>query len=301
MTIAQDFRGTLDNDDAVTRLLDSSEQLSYDPNTEIDWETPLDPDHYGLNPEWSTLYGTPLWGEMSQDQRIQLTRHEVGSIMMTGIWFEMCLQQMILRDQYVKDPSTPTFQFALTEIEDECRHSLMFARACSKMGLPHYTPHRVTIELARLLKATAFGENAYGAILIAEEMLDVMQRDWLRGEQVLDIVRGTSRIHVVEEARHMRFARLEMRERLAEASAARRHVSAHLMATSAYFIATSMVNPKVYENVGLDGARARKEAANNQHHHNLMRLSCIHLMDFLNECRLLTRPAMPLYRAAHMI
>lgn len=300
MTIAQDFRSQLD-DDPIERLLSSSEQLSYDPNVEVDWSTPLDPDHYGLNPEWSTLFGTPLWNEMSKDQRVQLTRHEVGSIMQTGIWFEMILQQMLLRDQYVKDPEDSAFKFALTEIADECRHSLMFARACSLMGVPHYTPPKVIVELARGLKAMAWGENAYGAILVAEEMLDVMQRDWLRGDDVLPIVRGTSKIHVVEEARHMRFARLEMRERLDGVSMPRRQLSAQTIAIAAYCIKVSLVNPKVYDNVGLDGERARREAANNRHHQNLMRLSCIHLMDFLNECRLLTKPAMPWYQRAYMV
>ncbi len=41
-----------------------------------------------------------------------------------------------------------------------------------------------------------------------------MQRDWMRGESVLPIVRTTSKIHVVEESRHMKFARQEMRERI---------------------------------------------------------------------------------------
>lgn len=44
-------------DDVSRRLLDSAAELSYDPAQEVDWETPLPPDLYGLNPEWSTLYG----------------------------------------------------------------------------------------------------------------------------------------------------------------------------------------------------------------------------------------------------
>lgn len=49
---------TSDRDDIAQRLLDSSETLSYDPNTEVDWDTPLDTDYHGASPEWSTLYGT---------------------------------------------------------------------------------------------------------------------------------------------------------------------------------------------------------------------------------------------------
>lgn len=126
------------DEDVSKRLLESADTLSYDPAVEVDWDSPLPGDLYGLNPEWSTLYGTPLWDEMTSGQKVALTRHEVGSIMSTGIWFEMILQQMVLRDQYVKNPVNPQFRFALTEIADECRHSIMFARACEKMGVPAY-------------------------------------------------------------------------------------------------------------------------------------------------------------------
>ncbi|MFE0849930.1 diiron oxygenase, partial [Streptomyces rochei] len=51
------------------RLLDSSAQLSYDPLTEVDWETPLDEDFHGASPEWSTLYGTPYLPELTEAQR----------------------------------------------------------------------------------------------------------------------------------------------------------------------------------------------------------------------------------------
>ena len=104
--------------------------------------------------------------------------------MSTGIWFEMILQQMILRDQYAKPtPSDAEFQWALTEIADECRHSIMFARACETMGVPAL-PARAwpALQLGRAFKSVATGETAYAAILVAEEVLDVMQRDWMRDE-----------------------------------------------------------------------------------------------------------------------
>lgn len=287
--------------DSSQRLLDSAAALSYDPTTEVDWDTPLDPDHFGLNPEWSTLYGTDLWKEMTHEQRVTLTRHEVASIMSTGIWFEMILQQMVLRDQYCSDYAEPDFQFALTEIADECRHSIMFARACSTMGIGAYFPRRASIALGRGFKSLAAAEVAYGGILVAEEVLDVMQRDWMRGEQVLPIVRTTSRIHVVEESRHMKFARQEMRERIEGASPRRRRLSALVIAIAAQQIVSNMVNEGVYAAAGLDPQRAVAAARANEHHHTLMRSSCAHLMEFLDALGLLTRPALRIYQRVSMV
>ncbi|TRV74783.1 diiron oxygenase [Streptomyces sp. 130] len=287
--------------DVARRLLDSSAKLSYDPATEVDWNTPLDTGHHGASPEWSTLYGTAYWGELTEDQRKALTRQEAASVASTGIWFEMILQQMVLRDMYAKDPTDPRFQWALTEVADECRHSIMFARGAAKLGAPAYRPRRPVLELGRAFKTLAFGEAAYAAILVAEEVLDVMQRDWMRDERVAPFVRTINNIHVVEESRHMKFARDETRRRLRDAGPVRRHLNALVVAIASYYIVTSMVNRDVYANAGLDGDRARAEAKANEHHKSLMRSSCSGLMEFLASARLLTKPALFFYKRADLI
>ncbi|KZB85921.1 AurF N-oxygenase family protein [Amycolatopsis regifaucium] len=287
--------------ETAQRLLDSSAMLSYDPATEVDWETPLDKSFHGASPEWSTLYGTSYWAEMTPEQQKELTRQEAASVASTGIWFEMILQQMVLRDFYAKDPTDPAFQWALTEIADECRHSIMFARGAEKLGAPPYRPRRLAVELGRVFKATATGEAAYAAILVAEEVLDVMQRDWMRDERVVPFVRTINNIHVVEESRHMKFAREETRQQLEGAGFLRRRINALVIAIASYFIVSSMVNRDVYKNAGLDTRRALREAKANEHHKAMMRSSCAGLMEFLGSCGLLTKPALVFYKRANLI
>ncbi|MEU9620795.1 MULTISPECIES: diiron oxygenase [unclassified Streptomyces] len=300
-TVRPGDQDRLHEHDAARRLLDSSAKLSYDPAAEVDWDTPLDKGFHGASPEWSTLYGTAYWHELTETQRKELTRQEAASVAGTGIWFEMILQQMVLRDIYTTDPADPRFQWALTEIADECRHSIMFARGAAKLGAPAYRPHRMVLELGRAFKTLAFGEAAYAAILVAEEVLDVMQRDWMRDERVAPFVRTINNIHVVEESRHMKFARDETRRRLRHAGALRRQLNAFVIAVASYFIVTSMVNRNVYANAGLDTKRALAEARANEHHRSLMRSSCAGLMEFLASARLLTRPALVFYKRANLI
>lgn len=292
---------TSDRDDVAQRLLASSETLSYDPATEVDWETPLDTSYHGASPEWSTLYGTQYWDELSEDQRRELTRQEAACVASTGIWFEMILQQMMLRDFYAKDPTDPAFQWTLTEIADECRHSIMFARGAEKLNAPAYRPRRAVIELGRVFKALASGEAAYASILVAEEVLDVMQRDWMRDERVVPFVRTINNIHVVEESRHMKFAREETKERLEGSGWFRRQLNAVVVAVASYFIVTSMVNTKVYANAGLDTARAVRAAKTNEHYKSMMRSSCSGLMDFLHSTGLLTKASSWVYKKANLL
>ncbi|UQS25891.1 diiron oxygenase [Amycolatopsis thermalba] len=290
-----------DRQSVAQRLLDSSETLSYDPVKEVDWDTPLDTSYHGASPEWCTLYGTAYWNEMTPEQQRELTRQEAASVASTGIWFEMILQQMVLRDFYAKDPTDPAFQWALTEIADECRHSIMFARGAAKLRAPAYRPRRLAVELGRFFKTTARGEAAYAAILVAEEVLDVMQRDWMRDERVVPFVRTINNIHVVEESRHMKFAREETRERLKGAGPLRRQYNALVVSIAAYFIVSSMWNPKVYANAGLDTQRALREAKANEHHKSMLRSSCAGLMEFLDSAGLLTKAAAVFYKRANLL
>ncbi|WP_347955002.1 AurF N-oxygenase family protein [Gordonia aichiensis] len=288
-------------DQVSERLLRSAARLSRDAMTEIDWSLPMEPDKYGCSPEWSSLYGTDYWAELSEEQRIGLTRHEFASIMNIGIWFEMILQEMVLRDQYVGDYHSPEFQFALVEIADECRHSLMFAKASEKMVGKSYRPHPKISRLGKLFPIVTNQETAYAGILVAEEVLDVFQRGCMRDDRVLPFIRTVNEIHVLEESRHMKYAREQVRDAVADIGWLRRQTSALGVSMGAYLIVSSLIQPQAYADAGLDVRRAMYERTRNSHFQSMIRSSCAHLMEFLDEVGLLTKPAMRYYRKAHMI
>src|SRR5215813_8759584 len=118
-----------DRERTAQRLLTSSADKFYDPDVDIDWSAPpVEGLHY--QPEHRiSLYGTALWDRMSEQQRVELGRHEVASVASNGIWFEVILMRMLLKEVYANDPTTSHVQYALTEIADECRHSTMFGKA----------------------------------------------------------------------------------------------------------------------------------------------------------------------------
>ncbi|WP_241665862.1 AurF N-oxygenase family protein [Prescottella subtropica] len=290
-----------DRQDTASRLLASSARKSYDPLVEIDWAAPIPDDLYGMTPEWCSLYGTALWESMTEQQRITLTRHEAASISGAGIWFEMILMQMLIRDIYSHDPATSHVQFALTEIADECRHSTMFARSAQRFGIPSYRPPKWILNVARPFKATASGSLAYGGTLFVEELLDVMQRDFLRDERVQPITRTVSRIHVLEESRHIRFAREETVRRVAHLSRTKRAYQRLVLGVSAYFVVTCLVNEQVYAAAGLDVDEAKKAARTNTHYHEMIREGCRDTVEFLDECGLVGGPSTLFLRRAHVL
>ena len=284
-----------------TRLLGSAAKKSYDPVVDIDWAAPIPDDLYGLSPEWSTLYGTPMWTTLTESQRVTLTIHEYCSISGVGIWFECLLMQLVLKDIYGEDPAQPHVQWALTEIADECRHSVMFARTAEKFGAPSYQPPASILRLGKAFVKRFDGPAAYAAILVAEEILDIFQRDLMKDERVQPLTRATSQIHVVEEARHMRFAREEIARRTPDLSSWQLRWHRAGVASVAAIVADNLVQPEVYASVGLDPKEAKAAARANTHYTDKLRDASSGLVAFLRDVGLIGGASELLWKRAHLL
>jgi hypothetical protein len=255
------------------RLLDASLRTSYDPIVEIDWTAPPIDGAYWLPPERSSLYGTDLWDGLTEQQRIELTKHEVASAASAGLWFETILMQMLIRHYYDADPTSRHAQYALTEVADECRHSVMFGRLIEALGCPVYVARPVDHTLGRFLKATATGAHMYAAILIAEEILDSFQREIMADDRLQPLIRMVSRIHVVEEARHVRFAREELARQVGGSGPLRLAYSRMVVGRAALIISGRLVHPRVYAAVGIEPSVGRAAARANPHFQATLRWS----------------------------
>ena len=290
-----------DRERVAVRLLRASAEHSYDPTVDVDWNAPLVEGMFFAPAHRLTLYGTHLWAAMSHRQRVELSRHEVASIASVGIWFELVLMQMLLRHAYDLEPTSRHVQYALTEIGDECRHSVMFGRMIEKLGCPAYGPGRYEHELGRLIKTATSGASMFAAILIAEEILDALQRETMADQSIQPLVRTVTRIHVVEESRHVRYAREELVRQLAHTSRTRLAVTRLFVARSAYIVGTRLVHPDVYPAVGLDPGLARAAARTNPRYRATLRWAARRLVPFFDEVGLLGGPGMVLWRRAGLI
>jgi hypothetical protein len=283
------------------RLLRSSLDHSYEPSIDIDWEAPLADGAWGIPPHRVSLYGTELWESLTEEQRRTLSVHEVCSIARIGLWFEIILMQMLLRYAYDRDPRRRHIQYALTEIADECRHSIMFAKMTERYGVPDYAPRRLTHELGRFFKTVANGPAMFAGTLFVEEILDQLQREAMRDDTVQPLTRMVNRIHVTEEARHVRYAREELMRIMPKTNAAQRALARYLSARVAFVVARNLIHRDVYKSVGIDPAVGHKAALANPHHQEMLLWSARKLVPFLREQKLIGGPSEILWRKAHLV
>ncbi|WP_030995001.1 AurF N-oxygenase family protein [Streptomyces sp. NRRL F-5630] len=300
--LLRDALGTLKNREAVAeRLLESSAKHSFDPDKELDWDAPFEPGKWFWPPELVSLYGTPMWERMSEEQRITLSMHEAASLASLGVWFEIILMQLLVRHIYDKDITSAHTRYALTEIADECRHSMMFARLVKAGGVDPYPVTRFNHNMGRVLKTISTTPGSFACTLLGEEILDWMQRLTFPDERVQPLVRGVTRIHVIEEARHVRYAREELRRQMVTAPKWERHLTRLSAGEAARVFSVAFVNPDVYTNAGLDKREALRQVKASAHRREVMQNGAKRLTDFLDDIGLMEGVGRRLWRSSGLL
>ncbi|MFH8980624.1 AurF N-oxygenase family protein [Streptomyces varsoviensis] len=302
VAVLRDALGLLkDREQVAERLLASSAKHSFDPDTELDWVSPVEDGKWYWPPELLSLYDTPMWHRMPHEQRLELSRHEAASLASLGIWFEIILMQLLVRHVYDKSVTSAHVRYALTEIADECRHSKMFARMIEKGGAPTYPVSRFHHNLARVLKTVSTTPGSFACTLLGEEILDYMQRLTFPDERVQTIVRGVTRIHVVEEARHVRYAREELRRQMVSCPRWEAQLTRLSSGEAARVFSIAFVNPEVYTNVGLDRREAVRQVKESGHRREVMQTGAKRLTDFLDDIGVMRGVGRRLWRSSGLL
>jgi hypothetical protein len=294
-------RRTTDREDLGRRLLVSSAKASYDPLTEIDWDTPVDSDRYAMPAHRISLYGTDLWDQLTEQRRKELSRQEAASIADRGIWFEAILMQMLIRYAYHRDPTAQHIQYAYTEIADECRHTVMFARLIRKLGAQHDWLDPLAHICGWILKTFSTGPLTFAAALFVEELLDQGQREIMKDESLEPLMRAVCRIHVTEEARHMRYAREELIRIRPAQPWPTRAVSRIALAAIAALSADRLISPAAYARAGLDPKQAKRAARRNPYRRASAAWLARQAVATFQAAGLIEGPARHIWRAAGLL
>lgn len=294
-----------DAEQTAARLLRSSEKFTLDPDVDIRWEqrdsTPDAP--WFAPPELLTLYGTDLWDAMSHQQQVELSRHEMCAIAATGIWFEVILLRMLGRHVYDSDMLSDHCGYVLTEVADECRHSMMFARMIKVLDVEFHGPSSRTHELGRLMSTPLMHDAiAMGGTLYVEAILDRMQRVAMDDDRVVPLVRDVSRVHVVDEARHMRLAATMLQRDLEAGMGRVRHTWLKAaLPLIAWTTTEELIGPSVYRAVGLDPREAMTARQANPNWRRTKRWAADTTLQTFRELGLLEGIGGPLWKATGLV
>ncbi|MCU1685380.1 MAG: p-aminobenzoate N-oxygenase AurF [Amycolatopsis sp.] len=276
-----------DREKTARRLLTSSAEKFYDPEVDIDWDAPWVDGLRFLPDHRVTLFGTETWARLTPEQRLELGKHEAVSMVSYGIYAEAALMHILLRLVTEGDPATPRTRYTLTEIGDECRHSTMFARFIEKTGIRAYRQPRLAARAMKFISLLPIGPASYGLALLIEEILDRGQREVMIDEDVQPHMRMLTRIHVLEEARHITFARSELVASAERLNRLELTINRFVLAIAANLVAVMLIHPGVYKAVGIRPRDGRKLALDNEHYRKTLAFMAEKLIAFFEESGML--------------
>jgi len=202
--------------------------------------------------------------DLTDEQRAALSREEVASIAITGVHFEAILMAGFAFDILRRDVSDPRITYILHEIGEETRHSRLFLRMVEQLSPKAKNPFDrfipKLVQRGAVMLISSMPAMFCVAVLSGEEIPDLFQK--LAGEHpdTDPFIRDVNRYHRQEEARHLAFARIILPELWKKANAFDRFLVRHVAPRLSGFMFEAMVNPGVYEVIGLPGWKTWKAA-----------------------------------------
>ena len=205
-----------------------------DPLTSLDWAA-LDTQSYWLPPAAISICGLPEFATLEVEVKRRLSQYEFINVVLCGLWLESIFIDR-LGSALGGGLGAAERTYVLHEIREEAGHSLMFLKLIKASGLPlperAWRRPRFTDSAGRRLPVT--GPLFWLATAMGEDISDKFNR-YLRqcgSSQVNPLIRQMCTLHIVDEARHVAYAREQLQIHLARAGTLRRrwlNVALHLM------------------------------------------------------------------------
>jgi hypothetical protein len=218
--------------DLLARISRQSVTKHFQAYVDVPWDDPAcaidaaDP-RFAL-PETDPLGATAWYRAQPEAVRARIGLHMLATFIKIGVQFESTLKRGLLEYAARLPNGSAEFRYLYHEVIEEAQHSLMFQEFVNRTGLPVDGLPGYARLFARGLPRLArrFPELFFMFVLGGEDPIDHMQRSELhRGERwAHPLVRRISQIHVIEEARHLSFARAYLRRNVPKLGLLRRHL-----------------------------------------------------------------------------
>ncbi len=196
------------------RLSRMSRDKFYDVYKQFEWPDELGADYLAMSPEITTLSGTEIWSSLTDEQKRKLTICETATLFSNTLNGERLLVAG-LSNQLYSGAATPEITDYLHHfLDEENKHMIMFGIFCHKYIGRVYPDKKITFP-----SKYAPGEELmrfYALAMVVEAYGDYFNVQVMKDDRCDPLVRDISRVHHLDEARHLSFDRAYLTELAAE-------------------------------------------------------------------------------------
>jgi hypothetical protein len=243
----------------LLKLYAKGKQQQWDAEKRIDWSLDVDPDDpMQMDDTVVPLYGTPLWNRMSEKQRSELRYHSQVFNLSQFLHGEQ--GALICAARIVQDvPTIESKFYAATQVMDEARHVEAYRRLLTekfKFVYPISKPLQTLVEQALTDKRWDF---TYLGMQVLIEGLALVAFQRIRDYSKNPLCQAVNAYVMQDEARHVAFGRLALRDYYPELTDAERREREEFVIEGSYHLRDRFNSPEMWERLGIDLKDALRE------------------------------------------
>ena len=254
-SVPQQFDATFDFEydegrSTLMHLYQKGKDMQWDAVTRIDWDLELDFENpMQLPDEGIALHGSPMWDKMTKKERIEFRRHAQAwniSQFMQGEQAALICAAKIVESV----PDLDAKFYAATQVMDEARHVEAYQKLMQKFGVayPMTEPLRQLVDEA--LRDSRW-DFTYLAMQVVIEGLALAAFGTIRDLAQNPLARMVNAYVMEDEARHVAFGRLSLRDYYPQLTQAERDEREEFLVQACYHMRDRFQAREVYEVMGL--------------------------------------------------
>lgn len=192
------------------RLSQASRDDYYDVYRRFTWTDRLDPAKWAMPPELLTLWGTPVWDTLTDEQKHKVSLNETANLFANTLHGEKILVSGLSERLYQSKSEDDVSDYLHHFLDEENKHMVMFGIFCRKYAGRVYPPKALSFP-----KELAAGEaeiGFYAMAMVVEDFGDFYNVRTMKDDRCDRLVREISEVHHMDESRHLAFDRAYLTE-----------------------------------------------------------------------------------------
>jgi hypothetical protein len=236
---------------ALLNLYEKGKNLQWNSTTRIDWSQDLDPENPQELPDESvSIFGSDVWRRLTNEEKATVRRHSQAWQLSQFLHGEqgalICTAKIV---QQV--PSVDAKFYAATQVMDEARHVETYARLLhEKFELAYPITPTLRALLENVISDSRW-DMTYLGMQVLIEGLALAAFASIRDQARNPLARAVNAYVMQDEARHVAFGRLALRDYYPQLTQAERDEREEFAVEACYLMRDRFLAEEVWETVGL--------------------------------------------------
>jgi hypothetical protein len=241
--------------DRLLALYEKGKEKQWNAQTRLDWSVEVDPTSPANGPDYYIpIYGSDTWNRLTEDERAQV-RHHIGS-WMNSQFLHGEQGALICAAKIVQTvPDVDSKFYAATQVMDEARHVEMYAQYVNDKLELAYPINRDLKTLLNQVIADERWDMTYLGMQVIIEGLALAAFSLIRDFSEEPLAKAINTYVMQDEARHVAFGRLALRDYYPQLSQAERDEREEFVVEACHLMRNRFMAQEVWERMGLDVER----------------------------------------------